>query len=90
MSVTVVHDDDFKPDGDVVDGKAAAAELVELLAGPPGVQLTHWRGSRESAAVILARRETRRVRDRDPDAPDTLYPERRQRDICDMEERRRA
>jgi hypothetical protein len=31
MSITVVNDYDFKPDGNVAEGKAAAAELVEYF-----------------------------------------------------------
>ncbi|NIR45949.1 MAG: hypothetical protein GWN99_16040 [Gemmatimonadetes bacterium] len=43
MSVTVVNDYDFKPDGDVKEGKAAAAELVEYFKSDvPGVQLSLW------------------------------------------------
>lgn len=48
MSVTVVNDYYFKPDGDVAEGKAAAAEFVEYLAGLPGVQLTLWLEDREN------------------------------------------
>lgn len=43
MSITVVNDYDFKPDGDVAEGKAAAAELVEYFdANFPEVQLSLW------------------------------------------------
>jgi hypothetical protein len=43
MSITVVNDYDFKPDGDVGEGKAAAAELVEYFkAHCPEVQLSLW------------------------------------------------
>jgi hypothetical protein len=43
MSITVVNDYDFKPDGDVAEGKAAAAELVEYFkAHFPEVQLSLW------------------------------------------------
>jgi len=43
MSITVVNDYDFKPDGDVGEGKAAAAELVEYFkAEVPEVQLSLW------------------------------------------------
>lgn len=43
MSVTVVNDYDFKPDGDIAEGKAAAAELVEYFKTKcPEVQLSLW------------------------------------------------
>jgi hypothetical protein len=43
MRITVVNDYDFKPDGDVREGKAAAAELVEYFkANFPEVQLSLW------------------------------------------------
>lgn len=43
MSITIVNDYDFKPDGDVAEGKAAAAELVEyFLQNCPEVQLSLW------------------------------------------------
>lgn len=48
MSVTVVHDYYFKPDGDVAEGKAAAAEFVKFLKTVPGVQLTLWLEDREN------------------------------------------
>lgn len=49
MSVTVVNDYFFKPDGDVADGKAAAAELVDYFeAEVPEVELSLWLESREN------------------------------------------
>lgn len=48
MSVTVVHDYYFKPDGDVADAKAAAAEFVEFLKDFPGNQMTLWLEDREN------------------------------------------
>lgn len=49
MSVTVVHDYYFKPDGDVAEGKAAAAEFVEYLKKRPDIQMTLWLEDRENA-----------------------------------------
>ena len=49
MSVTVVHDYYFKPEGDVTEGKAAAAEFVEFLKEFPGNQMTLWLEDRENA-----------------------------------------
>jgi len=49
MAYTVVNDYFFKPDGDVVEGKAAAAELVDyFLREVPEVQLSLWLESREN------------------------------------------
>lgn len=49
MSVTVVNDYDFKPDGDVSEAKSAAAELVEYFkAAVPGVQLSLWLEDRDN------------------------------------------
>jgi quinol monooxygenase YgiN len=48
MSVTVVHDYYFKPDGDVAEGKAAAKEFVDFLKAQPGNQLTLWLEDREN------------------------------------------
>jgi len=43
MSMTVVNDYDFKPDCDLAEGKAAAAELVEYFKeNYPEVQLSLW------------------------------------------------
>ncbi|MDX1486662.1 MAG: hypothetical protein R3268_00570 [Acidiferrobacterales bacterium] len=43
MSVTIVNDYFFKPDGDVTEGKAAASELVDYFkANCPEVQLSLW------------------------------------------------
>ncbi len=43
MSLTIVNDYFFKPDGDIEEGKAAAAELVEYFrAGVPEVELSLW------------------------------------------------
>jgi hypothetical protein len=43
MSITVVNDYDFKPDGDLAEGKAAAAELVDYFKLHfPEVQLSLW------------------------------------------------
>ena len=49
MSVTVVHDYYFKPDGDVAEGKAAAAAFVDYLKTLPAVQLTLWLEDRENS-----------------------------------------
>jgi len=48
MSVTVVHDYYFKPDGDIAEGKAAAAEFVEFLKTLPANQMTLWLEDREN------------------------------------------
>ena len=48
MSVTVVHNYYFKPDGNVAEGKAAAAEFVEFLKKFPGNQMTLWLEDREN------------------------------------------
>jgi hypothetical protein len=49
MSITVVNDYDFKPDGDVAEGKAAAAELVQYFkADVPEVQLSLWLEDRDN------------------------------------------
>lgn len=48
MSVTVVHDYYFKPDGDVAKAKAAAAEFVEFLASQPANQMSLWLEDREN------------------------------------------
>jgi quinol monooxygenase YgiN len=48
MSVTVVHDYYFKPDGDVAESKAAAAEFVEFLTSLPANQMTLWLEDREN------------------------------------------
>ena len=49
MSVTVVNDYDFKPDGDVAEGKAAAAELVDYFREKcPEVQLSLWLEDRDN------------------------------------------
>lgn len=48
MSITVVHDYYFKPDGDVAEGKAAAADFVDYLKTNPAVQLTLWLEDREN------------------------------------------
>ncbi len=43
MSITVVNDYDFKPDGDLDEGKAAAAEQVEYFTSEVAeVQLSLW------------------------------------------------
>lgn len=43
MSITVVHDYYFKPQGDVAAGKAAAADLVRYFTQEvPEVQLSLW------------------------------------------------
>lgn len=43
MSVTIVNDYFFKPEGNVDEGKAAAAELLEYFrAKLPEVQLSLW------------------------------------------------
>lgn len=49
MSFTVVNDYFFKPDGDIAEGKAAAAELVKFFkTDMPEVQLSLWLESREN------------------------------------------
>ncbi|MCI0355803.1 MAG: hypothetical protein L0099_12300 [Acidobacteria bacterium] len=49
MSVTIVNDYDFKPEGDVAKGKAAAAELVDFFkANFPEVQLSLWLEDRDN------------------------------------------
>lgn len=43
MSVTIVNDYHFKPDGDVAEGKAAAADLVKYFKEQvPEVELSLW------------------------------------------------
>jgi hypothetical protein len=45
----VVNDYDFKPNGDVVEGKAAAAELVEYFKSDiPEVRLSLWLEDRDN------------------------------------------
>jgi hypothetical protein len=49
MSVTIVNDYFFKPDGNIAEGKAAAAELVKYFKSEvPDVQLSLWLESREN------------------------------------------
>lgn len=49
MSVTIVNDYFFKPDGDTNEGKAAAAELVEFFKEKvPEVELSLWLASQEN------------------------------------------
>ena len=49
MAVTVVNDYFFKPDGDIEEGKAAAAELVAYFeAEVAEVQLSLWLEGREN------------------------------------------
>lgn len=49
MSVTIVNDYFFKPDGDVEEGKAAAAELVRYFEEEVSeVQLSLWLESTEN------------------------------------------
>lgn len=49
MSVTIVNDYFFKPDGNVEEGKRAAAELVEYFKREvPEVQLSLWLESQEN------------------------------------------
>jgi hypothetical protein len=49
MSVTIVNDYFFKPDGNIAEGKAAAAELVKYFKSEvPNVQLSLWLESREN------------------------------------------
>jgi hypothetical protein len=48
MSIAVVHDYYFKPDGNVAEGKAAAGEFVEFLKTDSAVQLTLWLEDREN------------------------------------------
>jgi hypothetical protein len=49
MTFAVVNDYFFKPDGDVAEGKAAAAELVEYFkAEVPEVRLSLWLESQDN------------------------------------------
>ena len=49
MSVTIVNDYFFKPDGNVNEGKEAAAELVEYFKSEiPEVELSLWLASQEN------------------------------------------
>lgn len=48
LSITIVNDYFFKPDGDVAGGKAAAAELVEYFRTVPEIQLSLWLESQEN------------------------------------------
>ncbi|REJ65583.1 MAG: hypothetical protein DWQ31_16725 [Planctomycetota bacterium] len=49
MTTTIVNDYFFKPDGDIEEGKAAAAELVEYFKNEvPQVQLSLWLASQEN------------------------------------------
>ncbi len=49
MSITVVNDYDFKPDGDIAEGKSAATELVEYFKKDvPEVQLSLWLEDRDN------------------------------------------
>ncbi|NIR27902.1 MAG: hypothetical protein GWN84_00915 [Gammaproteobacteria bacterium] len=49
MAFTIVNDYFFKPDGDVAEGKAAAADLVEYFNKEvPEVQLSLWLESEEN------------------------------------------
>ena len=49
MSITIVNDYDFKPDGNVAEGKAAARELVEYFqTDVPEVQLSLWLEDRDN------------------------------------------
>jgi hypothetical protein len=49
MSLTIVNDYFFKPDGDIEEGKAAAAELVDYFKTEvPEVELSLWLSSEEN------------------------------------------
>ena len=49
MSLTIVNDYFFKPDGDIEEGKAAAAELVDYFKTEvPEVELSLWLSSQEN------------------------------------------
>jgi len=49
MSVTIVNDYFFKPDGDVAEGKAAAAELAGYFnTEVPEVELSLWLESQDN------------------------------------------
>lgn len=49
MSIAIVNDYFFKPDGNVEEGKAAADELVEyFMADVPEVELSLWLASQEN------------------------------------------
>lgn len=50
MSITVVNDYYFKPHGDVLEGKAAAEELVAYFKAEfPEVQLSLWLQDRDNS-----------------------------------------
>lgn len=49
MSVTIVNDYFFKADGDIAEGKAAAAELVDYFkADVPEVEMSLWLEAQEN------------------------------------------
>ena len=49
MSVTIVNDYFFRPDGDIGEGKAAATELVDYFnAEVPEVELSLWLEGQEN------------------------------------------
>jgi len=49
MAFTIVNDYYFKPDGDIAEGKAAAAELVEYFRNEvPEIQLSLWLEGQEN------------------------------------------
>jgi hypothetical protein len=49
MSITIVNDYFFKPDGDIEEGKAAAAALVDYFNKEvPEVELSLWLASRDN------------------------------------------
>ena len=49
MSVTIVNDYYFKPDGDIEEGKSAAVELVDYFnSETPEVELSLWLAGQEN------------------------------------------
>ena len=83
MSFTVVNDYFFKPDGDVEEGKSAAAELVEYFKTKvPEVQLSLWLESSENSlhyyhiTVLDSPNDLQRLRESEAikKFTDRLYP----------------
>lgn len=83
MSITIVNDYFFKPDGDVEEGKAAAAGLVDWFnAEVPEVELSLWLESRDNPlhhyhiTVFSTAEVVQTVRDSDAikQFTDRLYP----------------
>jgi hypothetical protein len=83
MSVTVVNDYFFKPDGDIAEGKAAAADLIAYFTkNVPEVQLSLWLEGQENPLhhfhiTVFDNSETlKKLRDSDAikSFTDRLYP----------------